>query len=90
MASNFRAQRLIDEFNDSIDEFNDSVAWHGLGSFCVNHGIAAVLRHLAETEAVYSDDGSFYGVRASSLEDLAEALTAHASPVPTTTETNDD
>ena len=69
MASNSRAQRLI-------EEFSEGAFWHGPGSFSIGHGIASLLRHLADTESVYSDDGTFYGVRTSLLEGLAEALTA--------------
>jgi len=67
MTSNARAQRLV-------DEFNEAATW-GDG-FNVARGIAAVLEHLVETEAVYSDDGSFYGIRAGTLTCLVAALTA--------------
>ena len=64
MTSNTRAQRLVDEFEEAA-------------SFCegynVRHGIAAVLRHLVDTEA---DSESWGAVPANRLEDLADALTA--------------
>ena len=65
MTSNARAQRLI-------DEFNDGATTRGEG-FNVAHGIAAVLRHIAETEY---DMESWYAVPQRKLQDLAEALTA--------------
>ena len=42
MTSNARAQRLI-------DEFEEAAAF--VGGYSVRHGIAAVLRHLADTLA---------------------------------------
>jgi hypothetical protein len=56
-----RAQRLIEEFEEG-------------GS--VRHGIANVLIHLAVTWDSYSDDTTLVGVRCSTLEDMAEELTA--------------
>ena len=69
MTSNARAQRLVDEFEEgaSLD--------FGKG-FSFRHGIAAVLRHLADTDAQYGDMESWYAVPARTLEDLADALTA--------------
>jgi len=66
MTSNTRAQRLVDEFEEgaSLD--------FGKG-FSFRHGIAAVLRHLVDTEA---DSESLGWVPANRLEDLADALTA--------------
>ncbi len=63
--SNARAQRLIDEFTEA--------AALDSGGFSVRHGIAAVLRHIADTEG---DAESWYAVPASSLVQLAAALTA--------------
>jgi len=66
MTSNTRAQRLVDEFEEgaSLD--------FGKG-FSFRHGIAAVLRHIAETEY---DMESWYSVPQRRLQDLADALTA--------------
>jgi hypothetical protein len=66
MTSNTRAQRLVDEFEKgaSLD--------FGKG-FSFRHGIAAVLRHIAETEY---DMESWYSVPQRRLQDLADALTA--------------
>jgi hypothetical protein len=63
--SNARAQCLIDEFTEA--------AALDSGGFSVRHGIAAVLRHIADTEG---DAESWYAVPASSLVQLAAALTA--------------
>lgn len=67
MTSDARTQRLI-------DEFHDGATWHGGHS--IRHGLARVLHHLTDTEARWSDDGSWYGVPARTLEELAEALEA--------------
>ena len=69
MTSNARAQRLVDEFEEgaSLD--------FGKG-FSIRHGIAAVLCHLADTDAQYGDMESFYAVPVRTLEDLADALEA--------------
>jgi hypothetical protein len=56
-----RAQRLIEEFEEGED---------------VRHGIAKVLMHLANAWDSYSDDTTLVGVRCSTLEDMAEELTA--------------
>ena len=56
-----RAQRLIEEF-----EYGESV----------REGIANVLLHLAVAWDSYSDDTTLVGVRCSTLEDMAEELTA--------------
>jgi hypothetical protein len=56
-----RAERLIEEFV--------------LGE-SVQEGIANVLIHLAVTWDSYSDDTTLQGVRCSTLEDMAEELTA--------------
>ena len=56
-----RAQRLIDEFEDGSAQ---------LGGFSIRHGIAAVLRHLADTD----DDWDSEPARV--LRQHAEALTA--------------
>ena len=64
MTSNARAQRLVDEFNQAAT----------IGcAFNVAHGIAAVLRHIAETEY---DLESWYAVPQQRLTALAAALTA--------------
>jgi hypothetical protein len=65
MTSETRAQRLLDEFEEAA--YGDS------GSYSIRHGIAAVLRHIAETEY---DMESWYAVPQRRLEDLADALTA--------------
>jgi hypothetical protein len=64
MTSASRAQRLV-------DEFEEGAAFAGGG--CIRHGIAAVLRHLVDTEA---EDVSWGAVSARTLKDLADALTA--------------
>ena len=69
MTSNTRAQRLVDEFEEAATNWDD-------GSYSVRHGIAAVLRHLADTDAQYGDMESFYAVPTRTLEDLADALEA--------------
>jgi hypothetical protein len=65
MTSEARAQRLIDEFEDAsaLD----------LGGFSIRHGLAAVLRHIADTEG---DAESWYAIPAATLVQLAAALTA--------------
>jgi hypothetical protein len=70
MTSNARAQRLI-------DEFEDAAYMYSAFPFSIRHGIAAVLRHLADTHDSYSDGDEFWhGVTTNTLEDLADALTA--------------
>lgn len=69
MTSNTRAQRLIDEFEDAA--YMDSAS-----PLSIRHGIAAVLRHLANTDAQYGDMESFYAVPTRTLEDLADELEA--------------
>jgi hypothetical protein len=64
MTSNTRAQRLVDEFEQGRDF---------AGGFSIRHGIAAVLRHLADTEA---DSESWGAVPANRLDALADALEA--------------
>lgn len=68
MTSESRAQRLVDEFEDAACLDN--------GSYSIRHGIAAVLRHLADTDAQYGDEESFYAIPVRTLEGLADALTA--------------
>jgi hypothetical protein len=68
MTSDSRAQRLVDEFNAAAYLYGDG--------FSVRHGIAAVLRHLADTDSQYGDMESFYAVPTRTLEDMADALTA--------------
>ena len=65
MTSDSRAQRLVDEFEQAASFY---------GGFSVRHGIAAVLRHLADTDSQYGDMESFYAVPTNTLEDLADAL----------------
>ena len=65
MTSDSRAQRLVDEFEQAASF---------CGGFNVRHGIAAVLRHLADTDSQYGDMESFYAVPTNTLEDLADAL----------------
>ena len=52
MCLSARAQRLVDEFNEGAEIL-------GRGTTSVRHGIAAVLRHIADTE---TDEESFYSV----------------------------
>ena len=70
MTSDTRAQRLIDEFEEA------STAWYNSSGFSIRHGIAAVLRHLADTDAQYGDMESFYAIPTRTLEDLADTLEA--------------
>jgi hypothetical protein len=68
MTSESRAQRLVDEFEE--------VAGKSTGNRRkIRHGIAAVLRHIADTESE-SPSGAWYAVPTSVLEDMAAALTA--------------
>jgi len=67
MTSDSRAQRLVDEFEQAASFY---------GGFSVRHGIATVLRHLADTDSQYGDMESFYAVPTRTLEDLADALEA--------------
>jgi hypothetical protein len=62
MTSNTRAQRLI-------DEFEEAASYYG-GYSSIRHGIAAVLRHLADTD----DDWDSEPARV--LRQHADALTA--------------
>ena len=64
MTSNTRAQRLL-------DEFEEGAAF--AGGHSIRHGLAAVLRHLVNTEAKYLSWGA---VPANRLDALADALTA--------------
>jgi hypothetical protein len=61
MTISARAQRLVDEFEDGSAQ---------LGGFNIRHGIAAVLRHLADTD----DDWDSGPARV--LRQHADALTA--------------
>jgi hypothetical protein len=67
MTSNSRAQRLVDAFDWAATSYE---------GYNVRHGIAAVLRHLADTDAQYGDMESWYAVPTRTLEDLADALEA--------------
>jgi hypothetical protein len=66
MTSDTRAQRLTDEFEEAASFYE---------GYSVRHGIAAVLRHLADTHDSYSDE-FWHGVTTNTLEDLADALEA--------------
>lgn len=72
MTSQSRAQRLVDEFWEHAEDEDERL------DVCrqVRHGIAAVLRHLADTEAGYGDEESWYAVPARTLEELADTLEA--------------
>ena len=65
MTSNARAQRLINEFEEAASFYE---------GYSVRHGIAAVLRHLVDTEA--EEDVSWGVVSARTLQYLADALEA--------------
>lgn len=67
MTNNTRVQRLIDEFEEAASFFE---------GYSIRHGIAAVLRHIADTDSQYGDMESFYAVPTRTLEDLADALEA--------------
>ena len=67
MISSTRVQRLIDEFEEAASFYE---------GYSIRYGIAAVLRHLADTDAQYGDMESFYAVPTRTLEDLADALEA--------------
>jgi hypothetical protein len=70
MTSNARAQCLI-------DEFEDAAYLYGAFPFSIRHGIAAVLRHLADTHDSYSDGDEFWhGVTTNTLKDLVDDLEA--------------
>jgi len=66
VTSDSRAQRLVDEFEQAASF---------CGGYSVRHGIAAVLRYLADTDAQYGFV-AFYAVPTRTLEDLADALEA--------------
>ena len=66
MTSDTRAQRLVDEFEQGSAQF---------AGFSIGHGIAAVLRHLADTDARYRST-RLTCVPARTLEDLADDLEA--------------
>ena len=68
MTSQARADRILDEFTEG--------AYQGERHTSIRHGLARVLRHLADTEAGYSDEESWYAVPANTLTDLADALEA--------------
>ena len=67
MTSDTRAQRLL-------EEFEEGAAF--AGGHSIRHGIAAVLRHIADTDSQYGDMESFYAVPTRTFEDLADALEA--------------
>jgi len=63
-----RVQRLIEEFEEAASFYE---------GYSIGPGIAAVLRHLADTHDSYSDGDEFWhGVTTNTLEDLADALEA--------------
>ena len=64
MTNNTRAQRLVDEFEEAAGFYE---------GYSVRVGIAAVLRHIAETEY---DMESWHSVPQRRLQDLADALEA--------------
>lgn len=64
-----RAQRLLDEFQEGANGAYVDLA----SGYSVRHGIAAVLRHIADTEG---DLVSWYAVPSSTLLRFAEELTA--------------
>lgn len=66
MISGSRAQRLVDEFEDA--------ALLDAGGYHVPRGIAAVLRHLADTEGMYAGDESCCAVPVSLLNEFADKL----------------
>ena len=68
MISPARVESIIDEFEEA--------ACLESGGYSIRHGIAAVLRHLADTDAQYGDMESWYAVPTRTLEDLADALAA--------------
>ena len=68
MTSKARADRILDEFTEG--------AYRGERHISIRYGLARVLRHLADTEAGYSDEESWYAVPANTLTDLADALEA--------------
>ena len=68
MTSQARADRILDEFTEG--------AYRGERHISIRYGLARVLRHLADTEAGYSDEESWYAVPANTLTDLADALEA--------------
>jgi hypothetical protein len=67
LISDSRAQRLVDEFEDA--------AYLASGGFSIPHGIAAVLRHLADVEGLYADDESSCAVPVGLLNELVDKLT---------------
>jgi hypothetical protein len=66
MTSNTRADRILDEFTEG--------AYHGGRHTSIRHGLAAVLRHIADTDARFGVMESWYAVPVRTLEDLADAL----------------
>ena len=69
-----RAQRLLDEFQEGADGPYIDLA----SGYSVRHGIAAVLRHIADTEESFvdCDTESMCGVPTSTLLRFVEELTA--------------
>ncbi len=67
MISDSRAQCLVDEFEDA--------AHLASGGFSIPHGIAGVLRRLADVEGLYADDESSCAVPVGLLNELADKLT---------------
>ena len=67
MTSDTRAQRLVDEFEEGANH---------LQGYSVRHGIAAVLRHIADTEDAYKIEEGLYALPVNLLNDFAFKLTA--------------
>ena len=65
MTIDARAQRLVDEFEKAASCYE---------GYHIRRGIAAVLRRLADREACYADEESWYAVPARTLENLADSL----------------
>lgn len=65
MTIDARAQRLVDEFEKAASCYE---------GYHIRRGIAAVLRRLADKEAGYADEESWYAVPANTLTDLADSL----------------
>lgn len=67
MTSDTRVLRIVQEFEQGAGHVD---------GFSIRHGIAAVLRHLAYTEAGYSDNESWYAIPQRKLQALADSLDA--------------
>ena len=77
MTSDTRAQRLVDEFEEGVKgKFQGAIVEFGEVAYSVRHGIAAVLRHIADTEDAYKIEEGLHAVSVNLLNDLAFRLTA--------------